>query len=81
MLVPGQAFLYDTTIPCPYVRLTFSKIPEKDMQRAAEYLAAAIRDEQKIARKLAEVGQWVVEESLDRNLYLCHIWLIPLGSK
>ncbi|CAH2058464.1 unnamed protein product, partial [Iphiclides podalirius] len=57
MLVPGQAFVYDTSVPCPYLRLTFSKIPEKDMHRAAEHLAAIIRDEQKIVHKLAEVGQ------------------------
>ncbi|CAK1589881.1 unnamed protein product [Parnassius mnemosyne] len=47
MLVPGHAFMYDTSLPCPYLRLTFSKIPEQDMELAAKQLAAIIREEQK----------------------------------
>ncbi|KAM3958415.1 kynurenine/alpha-aminoadipate aminotransferase, mitochondrial-like [Aphomia sociella] len=46
MLVPGQAFLYDTSAPCQYLRLTFSKIPYEDMNTAARHLTEIIRDEQ-----------------------------------
>lgn len=46
MLVPGQAFQYDTNAPCPYLRLTFSKVPVEDMDVAVQTLVEIIRDEQ-----------------------------------
>lgn len=45
MLIPGQAFTYSSA-PCPHLRLTFSKIPYKDMDTAVRHLAEIIRDEQ-----------------------------------
>lgn len=60
MLVPGQAFLYDTNAPCPYLRLTFSKIRLEDMNVAVQTLAEIIRDEQqrtlKKPKRLATEG-------------------------
>ncbi|KAL0860643.1 hypothetical protein ABMA27_009993 [Loxostege sticticalis] len=46
MLLPGQAFTYDTSTPCQYVRLTFSKIRFEDMNIAASHLVSIIKDEQ-----------------------------------
>uniref|UniRef100_A0A2A4K0Z8 Aminotransferase class I/classII large domain-containing protein n=1 Tax=Heliothis virescens TaxID=7102 RepID=A0A2A4K0Z8_HELVI len=46
MLVPGQAFLYDSSAPCPYLRLTFSKIRLEDMDAAVSTLGDIIRYEQ-----------------------------------
>ncbi|XP_022837571.1 kynurenine/alpha-aminoadipate aminotransferase, mitochondrial [Spodoptera litura] len=46
MLVPGQAFLYDSNAPCPYLRLTFSKIRHEDMDKAVSNLVEIIREEQ-----------------------------------
>lgn len=51
MLVPGQAFLYDTSATCQYVRLTFSKIKYEDMNTAVRHLAEIIRDEQQLQLK------------------------------
>ncbi|XP_049706282.2 kynurenine/alpha-aminoadipate aminotransferase, mitochondrial [Helicoverpa armigera] len=51
MLVPGQAFLYDTSAPCPYLRLTFSKIRLEDMDAAVSTLADVIRYEQQRAEQ------------------------------
>ncbi|XP_041972044.1 kynurenine/alpha-aminoadipate aminotransferase, mitochondrial [Aricia agestis] len=48
MVVPGQAFLFDTNAPCQYVRLTFSKIKMEDIDTAARHLADIIEDEQKL---------------------------------
>ncbi|XP_073960802.1 kynurenine/alpha-aminoadipate aminotransferase, mitochondrial-like [Choristoneura fumiferana] len=46
MLIPGQAFLYDTSAPSQHLRLTFSKIALKDMDLAARTLADIIKEEQ-----------------------------------
>ncbi|XP_075985878.1 kynurenine/alpha-aminoadipate aminotransferase, mitochondrial [Anticarsia gemmatalis] len=51
MLIPGQAFLYDTTAPCQYVRLTFSKIRMEDINTAVRHLADTIREEQRMKTK------------------------------
>ncbi|KAJ0171939.1 hypothetical protein K1T71_012702 [Dendrolimus kikuchii] len=51
MLIPGQAFVYDSTAPCPYLRLTFSKIKYEDMKTAILHLSDIIRDEQRINEK------------------------------
>ncbi|XP_052758039.1 kynurenine/alpha-aminoadipate aminotransferase, mitochondrial [Galleria mellonella] len=47
ILIPGNAFQYDTSAPCQYLRLTFSKISFEDMDIAARHLADIIRDEQR----------------------------------
>lgn len=47
MLVPGQAFIYDSNASCQYIRLTFSKIRLEDMSTASQILSEVIRDEQK----------------------------------
>ncbi|XP_072946545.1 kynurenine/alpha-aminoadipate aminotransferase, mitochondrial [Epargyreus clarus] len=49
MLVPGQAFQYDSSAPCQYLRLTFSKVRMEDMNTAVSHLAEIIKDEQKLA--------------------------------
>ncbi|XP_063834278.1 kynurenine/alpha-aminoadipate aminotransferase, mitochondrial [Ostrinia nubilalis] len=59
MLVPGQAFAYDTSAPCQYIRLTFSKIRFEDMNTAASLLADIIRDEQ--ARTLQKPQRFATE--------------------
>ncbi|XP_059045971.1 kynurenine/alpha-aminoadipate aminotransferase, mitochondrial [Achroia grisella] len=46
MLVPGQAFQYDTSAPCQFIRLTFGKIPLEDIDTASRHLADIIRIEQ-----------------------------------
>ncbi|KAJ8708266.1 hypothetical protein PYW07_010391 [Mythimna separata] len=46
MLVPGQAFQFDIHAPCPYLRLTFSKIKLEDMDKAVKTLGEIIRYEQ-----------------------------------
>ncbi|KAJ8708609.1 hypothetical protein PYW08_009991 [Mythimna loreyi] len=46
MLVPGQAFQFDIHAPCPYLRLTFSKIRLEDMDIAVKTLGEIIRYEQ-----------------------------------
>ncbi|XP_045454866.1 kynurenine/alpha-aminoadipate aminotransferase, mitochondrial [Melitaea cinxia] len=51
MLIPGQAFLYDSNATSPYVRLTFSKIKMEDIETAVGHLADIIRDEQKLAKQ------------------------------
>ncbi|CAH0697428.1 unnamed protein product [Spodoptera exigua] len=51
MLVPGQAFLYDSNAPCPYLRLTFSKIRHEDMDTAVSNLVEIIREEQQRAQQ------------------------------
>ncbi|CAH2098021.1 unnamed protein product [Euphydryas editha] len=51
MLIPGQAFLFDSSATCPYIRLTFSKIKIEDIEAAVGHLANIIRDEQKLAKQ------------------------------
>ncbi|RVE45022.1 hypothetical protein evm_010340 [Chilo suppressalis] len=48
MVVPGQAFSYDTSAPCQYVRLTFSRISYEDMDIAVRHLADIIKEEQQL---------------------------------
>lgn len=52
MLVPGQAFLYDSSSPSQHVRLTFSRVRFEDMDTAVRRLANLIRDEQQIKKKM-----------------------------
>lgn len=49
MLIPGQAFQLDGSLPTQYLRLTFSKVRREDMGAAARHLAAVIRHEQRAA--------------------------------
>lgn len=47
MLIPGQAFLYDSSARSQHLRLTFSKVPIEKVDTAARHLADIIRDEQR----------------------------------
>ncbi|XP_032522047.2 kynurenine/alpha-aminoadipate aminotransferase, mitochondrial-like [Danaus plexippus] len=48
MLVPGQAFLFDSSAPCPHVRLAFSKIQMKDIDASVRLLADITEEERKL---------------------------------
>ncbi|XP_026500078.1 kynurenine/alpha-aminoadipate aminotransferase, mitochondrial [Vanessa tameamea] len=51
ILIPGQAFLYDSGATCQYIRLAFSKINVNNMETAIRYLADIIREEQKLVKQ------------------------------
>ncbi|XP_023946555.2 kynurenine/alpha-aminoadipate aminotransferase, mitochondrial [Bicyclus anynana] len=51
MLVPGQAFQYDSSGPCQFLRLTFSKINEQDIEPTVRLLADIVRHEQQLAKR------------------------------
>ncbi|ODN02595.1 Kynurenine/alpha-aminoadipate aminotransferase, mitochondrial [Orchesella cincta] len=51
MALPGREFMADKSKPCPYIRVSYSVIPEDQIEQGISRLAELIRDEQKLTQK------------------------------
>ncbi|XP_071452803.1 kynurenine/alpha-aminoadipate aminotransferase, mitochondrial-like [Hetaerina americana] len=51
MFVPGHAFMPDPTLPCPYIRASYSLAPLEDMDQGFARLAELITEEKKLHLK------------------------------
>ncbi|CAL8104855.1 unnamed protein product [Orchesella dallaii] len=49
--LPGREFMADKSKPCPYIRLSYSVLPEDQIEQGISRLAELIRDEQKRNQK------------------------------
>ncbi|XP_041358468.1 kynurenine/alpha-aminoadipate aminotransferase, mitochondrial-like [Gigantopelta aegis] len=45
LFVPGNAFMVDSSLPCQYLRSSFSLVSSEDMDKAFERLSALIKEE------------------------------------